>query len=63
MKIEEIIQELQLKYFTYDAHKKELKSSGEGNETIAEFTKINDVLEKYKVAYTIININYIVIDT
>ena len=63
MKIEEIIQEIQLKYFTYDTHKKTLICKNEGNEAIAEFTKINDVLEKYKVAYTIININYIVIDT
>ena len=63
MKIEEMVAELNLVYFGYNEEKKELVCRMECNQAIAEFTKINEALEKYNIPFTIININYIKIDT
>jgi hypothetical protein len=61
MNINEIIKEIDLQHFTFDG-KKTLVCESESDEAVAEFTKINDILEKHKVPYIIININCIVLD-
>jgi hypothetical protein len=62
MKVEELLDELNLVYYGYDEDNNAIVSKIDSNESLAEFTKIIEALDKNKVAHTIANVTYIKLD-
>lgn len=62
MKIEELLEELNLVYYGYDDDDKALVTKIDSNESLAEFTRIIEALDKNNIAHTVVNVTYIKID-
>jgi hypothetical protein len=62
MKIEELLDELNLVYYGYDEDNNAIVSKIDTNEALAEFAKIIEALDKNKIAHTVENMTYIQLD-